>query len=86
VSLGLARGPAGALALAIEATAWLDGDRARIESYQDPPKTLEELQRDVSNPRWGYDIHHVVEQTPAKREGFSDSEIHGPDNLVPFLL
>ena len=46
------------------------------------PKTLKELQQDVLNPQVGYDIHHVVEQTPARDEGFPEDIIDGPENLV----
>jgi hypothetical protein len=53
-----------------------------IEAYRDEPKTLEELQRGVSTPKRGYDIHHIVEQTSAERDGFPRSMIDGPDNLV----
>ena len=30
----------------------------------------------------GYDVHHIVEQTAADREGHSGADIDGPDNLV----
>ena len=53
-----------------------------IRAYLSPPKTLKELQQDALNPQVGYDIHHIVEQTPARKEGFSDDVIDGPDNLV----
>jgi hypothetical protein len=53
-----------------------------IEAYWDEPKTLEELQRAVSTPKRGYDIHHIVEQTSAEQDGFPRSAIDGPDNLV----
>jgi hypothetical protein len=53
-----------------------------IRAYLSPPKTLIELQQDVLNPQIGYDIHHIVEQTPARKEGFSDDIIDGADNLV----
>ena len=36
----------------------------------DDPKTLEELQRDANSPKKGYHIHHIVEQTPARQDGF----------------
>jgi hypothetical protein len=55
---------------------------ARIAAYADPPKTLEELQQAVSSPTAGYQIHHIVEQTPAEKEGFPLSRVHAPDNLV----
>ncbi|MGB6174902.1 MAG: hypothetical protein WBF43_00850 [Methylocella sp.] len=30
----------------------------------------------------GYDVHHIVEQTAADREGYSEAKIDGPENLV----
>ena len=61
---------------------WLDTDRRFIETYQDPPKSLEELQQAVSSPGRGYNIHHIVEQTPAENAGFPRSSIDGADNLT----
>jgi len=60
--------------------AWLRTRSAEIESYNDPPKSLEELQRDVSTPAPGYDIHHIVEQN--QEDHFTSEAINGPDNLV----
>jgi hypothetical protein len=45
-------------------------------------KTLDELQRAVSNPAPGYEIHHNVEKTAAKKAGYPRQMIDGPDNLV----
>ena len=53
-----------------------------IRAYLSPPKTLEELQQDVLNPQPGYNIHHIVEQTPARDNRFPEDMINGPDNLV----
>jgi hypothetical protein len=53
-----------------------------IRAYLTPPKTLKELQQDALNPQVGYDIHHIVEQTPARKDGFADDMVDGPDNLV----
>jgi hypothetical protein len=53
-----------------------------IRAYLAPPKTLQELQQDALNPQAGYDIHHIVEQTPARKDGFADDMVDGPDNLV----
>ena len=61
---------------------WLEPDAPVIRSFQDPPKTLEELQRDVANPAPGYDIHHIVEQQPAEDDGFPRALIDAPENLV----
>ena len=49
---------------------------------QDPPRSLEDLQQAVSRPAIGYDIHHIVERTPAEQAGFPRSLIDGPENLV----
>jgi hypothetical protein len=43
---------------------------------------LEELARAVTDPKPGYDIHHIVEKTSAEQDGFPRSMIHGPENLV----
>jgi hypothetical protein len=40
------------------------------------------LQQAVAPPKAGYEIHHIVEQTPAEQEGYRRSLIDGPDNLV----
>jgi hypothetical protein len=53
-----------------------------IESYLDPPKTLEELQRGAAKPKSGYDIHHIVERSSAAEDGFPRSMIDAPENLV----
>lgn len=62
--------------------AWLSTRSAEIESYRDPPQTLDDLQRLVSTPAPGYDKHHIVEQTQAERDGFSREVIDQADNLV----
>jgi hypothetical protein len=46
------------------------------------PKSLEELQQAVNDPKPGYDVHHIVEQTAAERFGFARSETEHPENLV----
>ena len=63
-------------------SAWLQTYSPLVESYNDPPKSLDELQQAVSNPLPGYDIHHIVEQTQAEADGFTRDVIDGPDNLV----
>ena len=73
---------AGFWRLVLEAPAWLLRFSDYIDAYNDPPKSLAELQQAVSEPQRGYDIHHNVEQTPAERDGFPRSLIDGPDNLV----
>jgi hypothetical protein len=66
----------------IEGIAWLDEFEESIRAYLDPPKTLKELQEGVSTPKKGYDIHPIVEQTPAERDKFPRSMIDGPENRV----
>lgn len=67
---------------AIEAAYWLHKVYPYIRAYLDPPKTLDELQRTVSNRARGYDTHHIVEQGPARRSGFPRSLIDAAENLV----
>ena len=66
----------------VELAEWIYEYSGYITSYGDEPKTLEELQQAVSTPETGYDIHHIVEQTPAEKDGFSRDQIDGADNLV----
>jgi hypothetical protein len=61
---------------------WLKDRQDLIAAYRDEPKTLEELQRAVQEPKPGYDKHHIVEQTAAERFGFTRSDINDPENLV----
>jgi hypothetical protein len=67
---------------AINAVSWLRDYHDVIQASRDAPKSLEELQQAVNEPKPGYDIHHIVEQTPAERFGFTRSEIDHPENLV----
>ena len=59
---------------------WLVTYRAEIETYNDPPKSFEELRRDTSTTAPGYDIHHIVERNQEDR--FTREAINSPDNLV----
>lgn len=63
--------------------AWLaESAAADVLAYLDGPKSLAELQAAVGEPKAGYDIHHIVERTSARRDGYPDDWIDGPDNLV----
>jgi hypothetical protein len=66
----------------VEGTAWLFELEPSIEAYLDPPRSLEELRQAVSDPKKGYDIHHIVEKTSAEQDRFPRSMIHGPENIV----
>jgi len=68
--------------LLYEAMSWLDIDRYYIEAYRDPPKSLEDLRASIGQSKWGYNTHHIVEQTPAEKEGYPRSLIDGRENLV----
>jgi hypothetical protein len=61
---------------------WLRERRPEIEAQLDPPKTLKELQEAVGQERAGTEKHHIVEQGPARGEGFSEKQINSSDNLV----
>lgn len=68
---------------ALEATQWLANRYLPyIAAYRDPPQTWEELQQNALRPRPGYDIHHPVEQTPARSDGFPSSVVDGPGNRL----
>ncbi len=55
--------------------AWLYDKYPYIKAYLDEPKSLEELQRDVGKREKAYEVHHIVEQTAAERDGHSREEI-----------
>jgi hypothetical protein len=72
----------GALSKIIEGAEWIREHSPLVESYRDPPKSLEELQRDTSTSNAGYDIHHIVEQAQAENDGFTREQIDSSTNLV----
>ena len=61
---------------------WLRDYHDVVQASRDAPKSVEELQQAVNDPKSGYDVHHIVEQTAAERFGFTRSEIEHPENLV----
>jgi hypothetical protein len=67
---------------ALNGTEWLGYYNSSIESYRDPPRTLEELQAGVGQGRPGYDDHHIIEQTAAQRWGLTRSQINDKSNIV----
>jgi hypothetical protein len=62
--------------------AWMQRYSAELQSYSDLPKTIDELIAGVDNPRAGYQIHHIVEQTAARRNPFPESFIESRANKV----
>jgi hypothetical protein len=81
IGRGIARwgGPIGTL---LQAIPWLQENADRVDAYRDPPKILEELQQGASEPKRGYDVHHIAEQTSAEQDGFPRSQIDARENLV----
>lgn len=73
---------AGRFLAQLNGVVWLIQLLPLIYAYIYPPKTLAEIQEDAQNPQPGYQIHHIVERTPARQDGFGDTEIESPDNLV----
>ncbi|MBN8957776.1 MAG: hypothetical protein J0H17_14575 [Rhizobiales bacterium] len=61
---------------------WLYEYDQVIKASLDPPKSLQQLQDAVSTPEKGYEIHHIVEQTPAAHDGYPREMIDGRENLV----
>jgi hypothetical protein len=82
-AFGARRSPAVAAVLgAIGAAEWLRSEWPSIQSYRDAPRTMEELIGRAREARPGYHRHHIVEQTPAERDGFPRSLIDGVENVV----
>lgn len=66
----------------LEGVHWAYKAAPYIQAYLDSPKSLDELQRTVSNPAKGYDIHHIVEKTPAEKDGYPRRMIDAAENLA----
>jgi len=82
-ALRIPAGPVGIATLVVDAASWFhEYGYPYVQSYQDPPKSLRELQDAVSSPTRGYDIHHIVEQGSAEYDGFSRELIDHPENLI----
>jgi hypothetical protein len=71
-----------AVSTAVVVAPWLRDAVPNILSYFDPPRSLAELQDAANDPQPGYDIHHIVEQSSARADGYPTSRIDGPDNRV----
>jgi hypothetical protein len=74
----------GPIALIYRFREWLRELGPSIDSYWDPPKSLEELQAAAFDlPKPGYQRHHIVEQTPARKDAsFSEDWIEDRSNIV----
>ncbi len=73
---------AGEALLVIQLGLWLYKYCQYINAYLQKPQTLAELNDAAKFPAKGYDIHHIVEQTPARGEGYTESQIEAPENKV----
>lgn len=72
-----------ALRLLAEGTHWLVQEYwPYVSEYLEPPKSLEQLRADVRVRRPGTEVHHIVEQTHAIREGYDRALVDHHDNLV----
>jgi hypothetical protein len=80
--IGLQETPVGPILDVIQAAQWIYEYAPYVQAYVDGPKTLEELQSATSEPKGGYDVHHMVERTPALNDGFSTAKVDAPENLV----
>ncbi len=72
----------------LEAPGWVVQNLPFILSYLDSPKTLDELQDAVDEPRRGYEIHHIVEEQATSRNAqgnsrvFTQEQLQSRENLV----
>lgn len=67
----------------LEGPKWIREYLADIQSYRDPPKSIEKLYQEADDlPKPGYQRHHIVEQTSAEQDGFSRRRIDASENLV----
>jgi hypothetical protein len=64
---------------AVRGAKWLG---SYVIPFFDGPKTFDQLTTGALDPETGYDIHHIVEQTSAAKDGFPRSQIDDPSNLV----
>jgi hypothetical protein len=65
----------------IAKTSWLYQAIPSINSYLDAPRTLSELQSDLT-AKVGYDIHHIVERASALDDGYPRRVVNSSDNLA----
>ncbi len=68
--IGVEATPVGRVLDIIQAAEWIYDYAPYVQAYLDKPKTLAELQQATSEPKRGYDVHHIVEKTPALDDGY----------------
>ena len=79
---GIRLTPVGRLFDIYAAAHWIYDQTPYIVSYLDDPKSIHELRDLVSKPEKGYEIHHIVEQTAARRGGYPEDLINSRENRV----
>jgi hypothetical protein len=73
----------GPISIAIGAAYWLYEYDYLIEASLQGPQTFDELRQGIGTPsQRGYQDHHIVEQTEARRDGYPESMIGGAENVV----
>ena len=72
----------GEAAAIVQLGVWLYKYLPYLDAYIQSPQSLQDLQDAANDPQPGYQIHHIVEQTPARNEGYPNSQIEAPENLV----
>ena len=80
--IGVEATPVGRVLDLIQAAEWIHDYAPYVQAYLDGPKSLAELQQAAPEPKKGYDVHHIVEKTPALADGFSRMQTEAPENLV----
>lgn len=80
--MGLRITPLAGVLIAVEAAYWIYHYYPWIEAYLAAPEPLSELQSRVATPQAGTDVHHIVEQEPARADGFPEHMIEAPENRV----
>jgi hypothetical protein len=66
----------------LDVASWIRDYLPYVNAYLDGPKTLKELNDAAGSSEPGYEIHHIVEQTSARKDGFSEEQIDSYDNRV----
>ena len=66
--------------IAAEAGSWVYDHKEEINSYFDPPKSLDDLREAAKDPKKGYDVHHIVERNSAAKDGSENDLINAPVN------
>lgn len=70
--------------LALAAGMWAERYIPDMLAAQDPPKTLTELQDAVGSRRPGYEVHHIVEQGPARQDSLGEDLLGSREHLISF--